>query len=232
MTRLVKVASIAALMIAGIAFAMGDKSETYTWRYKITVTVETPEGEKSGATVREVKARIPLIKSPEAKTIHHTVIGEAVPINLGIKGWAFALVDWDSYEDVYRAFPTVHGKAEDTLGYYSNLKTGTKADLKEGRPRVVIFKDVNDPVNVKLAYSQTWISQQEGYKTEDHFSELLGSGFKLKNITIEMTDENVTQEIDKLLTKKFWRKFNEWWAALDIREKSIKANLFNFKAGE
>ncbi|MBE2190582.1 MAG: hypothetical protein IAE63_00205 [Alphaproteobacteria bacterium] len=202
------------------------------WNYRITVEIETPEGIKSGSTVRKVKADIPSIKAPEAKTVRHKIIGEAVPINLGLKGWAFALVNWDSYEDVYRAFPTIHGKAEDTLKYYRDLKVGSKAELKEGQPMIVVFTDINDPMSVKLAYVQSWISQKEGYRTEDHFSELLGQGYKFKGITIEMTDDGVTQEIDKILTKQFWKKFNEWWATLDIREKSIKASLFGFKTGE
>ncbi|MEK7802217.1 MAG: hypothetical protein AAB276_07170 [Pseudomonadota bacterium] len=45
---------IAFLAATTLAFAMGDKVETYSWRYKMTVTVDTPEGEVSGSAVREM----------------------------------------------------------------------------------------------------------------------------------------------------------------------------------
>ena len=48
--------TIVLVLVAGTAFAMSDYIVPSTWRYKITVEVETPEGIKSGSAVREVRA--------------------------------------------------------------------------------------------------------------------------------------------------------------------------------
>ena len=48
--------AIALILTAGTAFAMSDLYVSGTWRYRITVEVETPEGLKSGSAVREAWA--------------------------------------------------------------------------------------------------------------------------------------------------------------------------------
>jgi len=57
---------IGLVLIAGAAFAVFQFSyKSYSWRYKITVTVETPEGEVSGSAVREMSNSKPIIDLPD-----------------------------------------------------------------------------------------------------------------------------------------------------------------------
>lgn len=187
---------ITVCLIAAMAFAyaMGDKEPiVYSWHYKITVTVDTPEGEKSGSAVRE--ARTEFQPRPELKDFpYHIEIksrGEAVPVDLGKRGMLFALIDWDSYRELYNAFPyggQMDGKSKFPRDdyYKKTLKSGMKAELRANFPRMVTFKDIKDPKSA------------EAVKADD-LAETLGVGVKLKDITLEITDEPVTWEIGGFL---------------------------------
>ncbi len=187
-------AVVAVVVAAAVAFAMGNKEPiVYSWHYKITVTVDTPEGEKRGSAVRE--ARTEFQPRPEPKDFpYHIEIksrGEAVPVDLGKRGMLFALIDWDSYREFYNAFPyggQMDGKSKFPRDdyYKETLKTGMKAELKTNFPRMVTFKDIKDPKSV------------EAVKADD-LAATFGAGVKLKDITLEITDEPVTWEIEKVL---------------------------------
>ena len=71
---------------------------------------------------------------------------------------------------------------------------------------LVSFKDLNDPKSVKLGYDVQTYSVIENDQwvvksriRQDNFEVLFGKGVKLKNITIEMTDESVTRGIEARL---------------------------------
>src|SRR4051812_10059597 len=77
---------LAALIIGwNIAYPSG------TWHYKMTVTVETPEGIKTGSAVRAVTVHlVPRLSLEVHPTIE--VKGEAVAVDLGRRGVLFALM--------------------------------------------------------------------------------------------------------------------------------------------
>lgn len=185
------------LVVAGtLAYAKGGKDQEpiiYSWHYKISVMVDTPEGEKSGSVVREV--RVEFQSRPELKDfpyhIEWKVSGEAIPIDLGKRGIVFSLIDWDSYNELYDAFPysgQLDGKSKFPRSDYYNqaLKTGMTAELKTNIPRMVMFKDINDPKSVVPV---------EKNKMED----VLGQGVHFKSVLIEITNDPVTEKIDSLL---------------------------------
>jgi hypothetical protein len=128
MARLVKVLGIAVLLVAGIAAATEMTTTTGTFRYKMTVEVETPEGLKTGSAVREVNV---VIAHPDIQGMNGTrafVKGEAVVVDLGKRGVLFALLkgfkysyDHD-YQVVFEAFPGPPGLTEEGLNYYTHLK--------------------------------------------------------------------------------------------------------------
>lgn len=76
------------LLVFGISYIA---SIPQTFRYKITVEIETPEGIKTGSAVREVRISNNLAKyvNPDVRSLTYRVIGEAVSIDLGEHGILF-----------------------------------------------------------------------------------------------------------------------------------------------
>lgn len=190
---------------SGLVFAMSDIYVSGAWRYKITIEVETPEGVKSGSSVYEMSntdSNIKIIDFPESGN-PASVRGEAVVVDLGKRGIVFAIIPPEYL--LYSVFP-VPGGGETTpkgIRYYKNLKD-VKATLKQSQyPTLVTFKDIKDPKSVELVYQSQAISvpNQADYdfKITDNLKRLFGAGVKLKDITIEMTDEPVTWRIEKYL---------------------------------
>lgn len=169
-----------------------------TWRYKITVAVETPEGIKEGSAVREISntaAKKELIDLPEAGN-PATERGEAVVVDLGERGKLFALINWNSEQELYYAFPYNDNRGGQTsyngVVFYNSIPVGAKATLTKYIPKMVTFKDPADPQSVALVYD--W----QHDKIIDNFEAVFGQGVRLKEVTIERTDEPVTRKLDKL----------------------------------
>ncbi len=223
--------------LAYAAFELSSKDKHYSWRYKMTVEVETPEGIKSGNAVRQVNVDWKAIGWDQINNQPHystkrNVSGEAVVVDLGDRGTLFALIDSRAYYAAPRAFGIF--KFEDVQA----LPIGSTAELEcDGNfecPKMVMFKDINDPKSVELVYVNRRYAGNNGQDVEheNRFEELFGQGVKLKKINVEITDERVTRDIvDKYLPQSFWDQFNLWWEQLDVRTKSKKANLFYFKHG-
>ena len=183
-----------------------------TWRYRITVEIETPEGIKTGSAVREVSnsaSRSRAFALPES-TNSARVKGEAVVVDLGERGVLFALISHKSDLEFYDSFyvPTGHGGATlEGIKYYASLPAGTNRVLEPnvpaGYPKLVTFTDMNDPKSVTLV--QEWTRTDAGgwQLQADHFEKLFGAGVKLKAITLEITDEPITWgEVDKWLPQE------------------------------
>lgn len=183
------------IMIYGawnIAFPSG------SWRYKLTVQVETPEGIKTGSAVREVHGQYTgrFLGATAGRSIN-LAKGEAVVVDLGKRGVLFALNStYDHGSDgghviVEEAFPLPYSSNRDRtmVVYYSGLEPSAPVVLSpEQYPVMVRFRDPDDPKTV------------EAVKPGQHFSEAFGEGVELKSVTIEMTNEPVTKgEVEKYL---------------------------------
>lgn len=161
-----------------------------TWHYKTTVTVETPEGVKTGFAVREANVHTPFLEIQGLYDRRIRIKGEAVVVDLGARGLLFSPMNVDDYSTVFAAFPdATDAFTKKGLKYYQNLvSTKAKADLPPYRyPRLAMFRDINDPKTV------TEVNPLD-------LSATYGAGVHLKSITIEMTDEKVTWGIDKYLS--------------------------------
>ncbi len=183
-----------------------------SWHYKITVNVETPEGMKSGFAVRKVTVSDHLYSYlPEASRSSVRFEGEAVAVDLGARGVLFAPMNTDDYNIVFKAFPKEGALTWKGINYYRFLKAGPKELTPEQYPRLVRFKDMTDPKTVELVldagmedrkiYEGNGISStiSEYVVRSDNFEKLFGKGVKLHSITIEMTGEKVTQDIENKL---------------------------------
>ena len=180
-----------------------------SWHYKMTVTVETPEGDISGSAVRVMGNSLNgSLLSQNGNPAD--VRGEAVVIDLGERGVLFALIDLDSQMEFYATFREPNGNGGATpeaIRYFASLPSGTKAEIgTDIYLRLVTFKDLDDPKSVVLVYDRascarttdiepecgTFNSKVGSYTIVDRFEELFGEGVRLKNITLEITDEPIT----------------------------------------
>ncbi len=199
----------------------------YSWRYRVTVAVETPEGIKTGSAVREVTiAHVPTGKSSFAPPID--VKGEAVTVDLGARGVLFSLLLTDDDYIVLHAFPSPDGSgghySAKSVRYYNSLKN-VKAALKpEHYPMFVHFRDIHDPKTVEIVYgTETFDARNErgdytGPQTRvtDNFEKIFGAGVKIKEVTVEMTDDDVTSKIEPYMPT-FGREsgFSKWQRTLN-----------------
>ena len=167
------------------------------WRYKMTVRVETPEGIKSGAAVREVRVRTGIDFPDRGSGTAIGARGEAVVVDMGKRGVMFGLmrssrsVDY-AYSIFFKKFslPGKRNGAESAtpegVRYYNGLKSGKAGLSSEEYPEFVRFRDMKDPKSVELV---------DPNDLESSF----GEGVKLLDVEIAITDEPVTRGIEAWL---------------------------------
>ena len=182
-----------------------DNLTEWTWRYKMTVSVETPEGIKIGSAVREVGVIRGLLLLPEMNPAIG-VTGEAVVVDLGERGILFALMRNELGSDyahhvVFNAFPYEGGGTTvEGIHHYSQLKSAKTTLSLRDYPLMVTFKDIRDPRTVEVVYAVEpyWDKREYKYRLrEDNFEKLFGKGVRLKDVTIEMTDDPISWGIEE-----------------------------------
>lgn len=222
---LIVAGSIAALAMSQVT----EDEEIFGWNYKMTVTVDTPEGEVSGSAVRSMGNGRKTSFPPEASN-YGEVSGEAVVVDLGKRGVVFALISHQSDSRFYYTFPVPEGAPETPRGYayYDSLPAGTKAvmPLSFAYPKFVTFTDLDDPKSVTLVYERGNCKEAEplpkecdanpkgSFEKVNRFKELFGEGVSLKDITLEITDEPI-----------IWGKVDEFLPWLEsLRKKKARLN--------
>ncbi len=177
-------------------------------RYRMTVTLETPEGIKTGSAVREVAIE----KSPQflgSTSVGAVGVtrGEAVIVDLGKHGVLFALmrggvggIDYGGYI-LTTAFPSGNDPfSREGIGYYRSLKNAKTTLTPQQYPMFVRFRDLNDPKTVEAISQYNDRDMPTGYGGMAKTAvEVFGAGIKLKEVTIEITRDSVTTGIEKLL---------------------------------
>ncbi len=192
--------------------ALGHSLPTY--RYRLTVEVETPEGVRTGSSVIEVHTSVAGRYSiPTPGVVSHRVIGEAVTVDLGSRGNLFALLrtendlDWPGNIMFRMAhdLPRVHfqgGKYDSDRNFQAQfmamlqhrdlvvLPSGFPSPLspkgRMARPLLVRFKNLADPGTIEKL-------------DPDDLVRTFGEGVRLRWITVQITDDPVTTGIVKKL---------------------------------
>lgn len=196
--------ALTVVTLTGVACADTSAVPTASWRYKMTVTVETPEGLKTGSAAREV------IIPSGLNRIYPKVKGEAVVVDLGKRGVLFALMrgplsgpDY-GYHVVFDVFPSPNPPlTPEGVNYYKTLKSAKAVLTPEQYPMFVRFKDINNPKTVEnvLDFERIGDGYPIHYRIKaDHTEEMFGQGVKIKQVTLEMTDEPVTWGIEKWIS--------------------------------
>jgi hypothetical protein len=188
------------LLAGGAAFLLsgcGLFGSTYSYRYKITVEVDTPEGLKSGYAVHETlvsKSNVDLGDISQKQSSETR--GEAVMVDLPGGQMLFVLMPgevsvinaldntgtsgWD--EKAIRIAQGGTPKGPQILPFSAPQNYNKSKEF----PLFVKFENVNDPKSVELVQP-------------DNLAASFWGSVNLKRVTVEVTDEDVTVGIEKRL---------------------------------
>lgn len=161
-----------------------------SYRFRMTVAVDTPQGVRTDSSVFEVAAaRIGNIL-PEGAKRDWQVTGETVAVDLPGGATLFALLKTHAhFEDMMGlSMASLHsdfpGTGYDVVGVATELARGEHPGpaqvAPENYPTLVTFADEADPASVTLV---------EPGALAAHF----GPGTARRGITVELTDEAVTR---------------------------------------
>ena len=205
--------SILALVVgaagAGVLSACATRMPSY--RYRMTVEVETPEGLRSGSSVMEVGGFIESQFAPgeaRGRSVQH-VTGEAIRVEMPGGRMLFALMVSDrdpeymtsaaltaaANEPWYsqKLSPNERRKLRDKflsrpqqIPRSVDRARSQNADLFDNYPIFVTFGNTNDPQSIRRV-------------NPDSLSAVFGSGVHLKRITVQLTRDPVTREMKEYL---------------------------------
>lgn len=214
MNRRMALALLAGASAIGLVGCGASGKNLPTYRYRLTVEVETPEGLKSGLSVIEVStATAGRYTLPTPGSVSHIIRGEAVFVDLGSRGSLFALLRSDDNPDwagtvMFRLAPRVphmldeNGKLDGDRYFEARFaamlqrsepialpKTFPDAGhLKDqpARPMLVRFRDITDPKTIEKV-------------DPDDLAKSFGPGIQLKRITVQLTADPMTAGIENKL---------------------------------
>ena len=190
-------AMLGALVLGGCDRPIAD------YRYRMTIEVETPQGPRSYSSVREVTVtEVSSINDSSGKTLKYHLRGEAVMLDLPDGQTVFALLsrpDNADYSIGIAGAALLPERKDDELSYEPYLQRMLQVEGPRELPRTgpavppakgvkplwpffVRFRDTADPKTV-----------------EEVNPDALGGGAYVKRITIAITDDDVTEGIEKRL---------------------------------
>ena len=211
----VALASLALLVLAGCDFF---NSSLPTYRYRLTIEVDTPQGLRTGSSVAEVhttKQGTWNIDSPGV--INSVVFGEAVAVDLPNGQTLFAVLSDNWSMHIGRAFeasvpPTgVIDLRARTKAMRADRALRTLPDWSDSKrtrndpgiriyPLLVRFRDIADPASV----------EEVPY---DNLAASFGEGYALRRMTVQRTRDRITTGIEQRLP---WLE--------DLRNRHVRLN--------
>ncbi len=153
----------------------------YQWRQKLIVTVETPEGLKTGSAVTEVAVYHNRFFKDGAEW-QTNLRGEAVVVDLGANKFLFVLLGTaDEPQQMNRlAQKVIFGQNTPRTGeeMYERIEAtqGVMIVPQSLYPVFVTFENLNDPASVKLVFPEA-------------LNTTFGIGYKLRSVQFEVTED-------------------------------------------
>ena len=181
----------------------GKVDRTPDYRFRLTVEVETPAGLKTGSTVIEVETDVAgEYAIPTPGRVEHRMRGQAAAVDLGDGQVLFALLQSEESFDwaatiMFQLSPSFSGENAFLASYDAMLKRRSAirvprhwgSGLLRGHsayPMLMTFEDIQDPASaVKV--------------DPDDLAARFGEGVRLKQITVQMTDDPVSTGIERWL---------------------------------
>ncbi len=204
-----KILGILIILIAAMVGYYKLAYPDYTYRYRMTVEIDTPDGLKSGSSVIEIHTtQWPdwLAGLSGGHTSASDYKGEAVAVDIAEGKTLFVLLcsekdvdhakymlpytfpmDWLPYTfPMDLANPWYQSKSREGIRYYGTLKNAKGVLPEDKLPLFVYFKDISDPKTVERVDPK-------------NITASFGAGVKFKKIVIETTDDQMTWGIEKRL---------------------------------
>ncbi|WP_142250954.1 hypothetical protein [Bradyrhizobium sp. UNPF46] len=185
----------------------GSTTRSRVVRSRLTIVVETPEGERSGSSVTQNTISFPgALTKAQGWALTEQLVGEVVAVDLGERGVLFSTFERPSVlsrrgGDAYNASLAPFPQEKFRGNYVSNASLNEKyaayldelnrlkpksALLPEAMPALVRFVNLNDPTSVALLDPHDLAAS-------------FGRGVILKGATIEITDDPITHGIEDRL---------------------------------
>ena len=187
-----------------MALTLAGCGQSWEWHEKITVEVETPEGIKRASSVLWVENAVgpKWLARGEWDRAFVRFRGEAVVLELKPGRYLFVLLN--NFHELSRlVFDERAGFPSDFEKWAAKMEKSVGMKLEVPRqyyPLLVTFDDIHDPKTVKKV-------------DPDDLAATFGPGYRLKRITIEITDEPVTRgKVEKVLG--WWRHVDDYWKEL------------------
>lgn len=183
----------AGTMVAGLGAVLwhGLSESPSTYRYRMTVEIETPDGPRTGSAVRELVYRKAPRLSMEAKTFILKERGEAVAVDLPGGQAVFALLDENAADTIIAGLGGGDRRrpVKDLLDRGGSGEYPDRAVLRQSYldlPQLVRFRDLRDPTSMESL-------------APDDLEPSLGAGVRIKRVGIQITGDPVTEELTNRL---------------------------------
>jgi len=173
------------ILMAGLAGC----SDSNSFNQKLTLVVETPAGEVSGAAVVRVikQTKSNFLAPPEARGAISALKGEAAFVEVAPGRYLFALLGGQDNlaQKVFArelrldGIPAAHPEFEDWTRQLSQMRVSREVP-PQLYPLLVTFGDIADPKTVRRV-------------EPDNLAASFGPGARLRAITLEISDEKVTE---------------------------------------
>lgn len=181
--------------------------KTWQWNQKLTLEVATPQGIKRGSAVTHVSWQ----DVNAVGNYPSSYSGEATVVEVAPGKYLFALVGEGTRYIALRTFAAESGASVTPEGFAAVSKVrGIRNVPRDNYPLLVTFADISDPRTVQKV-------------DPDNLAASFGPGVALKRITLEITDEKVTEgKIETILA--WWCKLRMERARLNGKTGAISDN--------
>jgi hypothetical protein len=190
MTTLFKISKIAfiCLGILIVFIIWAHIPNTNSWNQKLTMYIETPNGQIKASSVVQIKYTSALKWARELDSPDFRQTGEAAVADLGDGRYVFALLTETGTDLSMAAYPGYHKGDLDLTQWIGTLvkQTEERELPSKAYPMLVSFADISDPTSVYEV-------------APDDFEARFGEGYALKRMTLQVTDEAVTEGVEDLL---------------------------------
>ena len=170
--------AFALLLLLTVVPGLAACRDKYQWRQKLTITIATPSGSRSGSSVVAMTALLGQLPA-SGNEVSYDLSGEATVVELASGKYVFALLD-NAEERVARAFAkSLPQGREDWLPQISGLR-GERAVSRDSYPTLVAFRSIDDPRSIQLL-------------DPADLARSLGEGHSLASVMVEVVAEEPTR---------------------------------------